>query len=270
MFAKDRPSPSTTPSSTGPPQTYQFTLSNTHSNVFRLFLVVASTLKVPSGPSGPEAPDKLLLGPLLIFLREWKCTTLYDLVVDKVLAQINANEIFPLQAFNIGALTNEIQLCKAALRDHWPSSWTAIDPWWDDGAVRAAHYPWSTRGWSLRLYREHTIPPDFLFALAKARNITRNISSGTLAERFEKCLHKAYQTAPPKSPFSPKSLTPSKHPLQRHAAPVSVTITDDPQWTDGNLHVVTADDVRFKIHDYIMFAARWVPVSSLADKEAEH
>jgi hypothetical protein len=166
--------------------TLHFTGENAvHSSVFRLFLEIATTYRVPSAP---QSEDKLHLGPLLAFLERWQCDALHTLVLNQVLSQIKNNEMFPLQAFNIGAVTNNLDICKAALReDGWPADWETLDPWYDAGNV---HYPWNTRGWSLRLYREHTIPPDFLFALQKAKDLR----VGCLGERFAKCLAKAQET----------------------------------------------------------------------------
>jgi hypothetical protein len=33
-------------------------------------------------------------------------------------------------------------------------------------------------------------------------------------------------------------------------------VTDDPTWTSGNFEVITTDNVRFCVPDYILFAAR--------------
>lgn len=100
--------------------TLHFTGENAISSaVFRLFLEVATTYTIPSTP---QAEDKILLGPLLSFLERWKCTALHSLVMDKVFRQIENNDMFPLQAFNIGAVTNNRDMCKAALSTVSPAS----------------------------------------------------------------------------------------------------------------------------------------------------
>lgn len=40
-----------------------------------------------------------------------------------------------------------------------------------------------------------------------------------------------------------------------------IEITDDPKWTDGNFEIVTADNVRFKVKDYLLFWAVYVDMS---------
>lgn len=35
-------------------------------------------------------------------------------------------------------------------------------------------------------------------------------------------------------------------------------ITNHPVWATGNFEVVTSDNVRFRVPDYVLFAARWV------------
>lgn len=37
---------------------------------------------------------------------------------------------------------------------------------------------------------------------------------------------------------------------------VPAEVQDDEEWTDGNFEIITSDNVRFKVNDYVLFSAR--------------
>lgn len=58
-------------------------------------------------------------------------------------------------------------------------------------------------------------------------------------------------------------MTPAKRPrTDKDLSPVpsgtreSDSIVDDDDWTDGDLEVITSDNVRFRVPSHILFAAR--------------
>jgi hypothetical protein len=154
-------------------------------SVFQWFMSIATTLKVSFPPS--QVND---LGALLLFMRKWGADALYDLVRTKLLTAIPRCTLPLLKLFNIGAMLDDIEMCKAVLRRKptWPFHGD-----WTHGVGPRSHL-FDHRGWTLSFWREHSIPPEYMFALG-ASGAAASVGGEALAARFETALMEARSTA---------------------------------------------------------------------------
>jgi hypothetical protein len=154
--------------------------------IFRFFLDAATTLQVRWGSALGRPSSQLL--PLLLFLRKWDCAALLALALRDLERAVVAGKVRPLQAFNVGATLDAAEVCAAVLRRRWPRVWARADTWC---LGRGRDYPFTPGMWSVRFWRENSIPPDYMFALVQAVTTTLGAGGESLAARFEAVLQEA-------------------------------------------------------------------------------
>ncbi len=154
--------------------------------IFRFFLDAATTLQVRWGSALGRPSSQLL--PLLLFLRKWDCAALLALALRDLEKDVFAGKVRPLQAFNIGATMDAAGVCAAVLRRRWRRAWARTDTW---SLGRGRDYPFTPGMWSVRFWRENSIPPNYMFALVQAITTTLGAGGESLAARFEAVLEEA-------------------------------------------------------------------------------
>lgn len=147
------------------------------SDVFPLFLSLATSLDPLS--------EFLTVSPqvtnLLLFLRKWECTALYSSVVKTLYRSYRNNKlnrIYPLQLFQLGALLDDVAICKVAITKHLRGR---VDCWWDGNLAKS---PFDPNGWTASFWRENEIPREYLFALMLSWHAKRG-EDKTLENKFE-------------------------------------------------------------------------------------
>lgn len=146
--------------------------------VFRLFLSLATTLD----PLFEFLPITPLVTNLLLFLRKWDCRALYAAVVKALFGSFRHDtfhRIYPLQLFELGALLDDVSVCKVAITEHMRGR--GFDRWWDGNLAKT---PFDPQGWTASFWRENEIPRDYLFALMLSWH-AKGWEDRTLANKFE-------------------------------------------------------------------------------------
>jgi hypothetical protein len=148
---------------------------------FRLFLhIVMEDAKGPRGwPrirfSPVDRTDIMDMMPILLFLRKWKCTRLFDIALGAIDDSFTR---FPLQCFQLASHLDLPDLCARILREVTAYRW-GDEEGEDDRLLEDGEGNWvdercepanafQSRNWTVTFWREHEIPAEYMWAMTQA------------------------------------------------------------------------------------------------------
>lgn len=156
-----------------------------HSVIFRMFLELSSTLRLPFQPVDFDSIDKvaLLVCSLVGFLQKWGCRPLENLLYTSLRTAFHDNDIPPMTLFLRAAFANNAWLCALVIREA---------DIYDNGFS-----PFHPGVWSLDTWRYlKSVPPEYMYALVAAWNTHGHQHGRQFADEFETQLRIAKNTPP--------------------------------------------------------------------------
>jgi hypothetical protein len=150
---------------------------------------VANSLN-PTGPglTTHNADHLVSKTRLLVFLQKWQATHLFNTVLNSLKLSYAA---LPLQCFQLASKFRSPRTCYSILQaaTKAPNGYKReLDPWIiRDGALGS---PFNSNMWSLNFWREHEIPPVYLYALKQAYRNSQ-IRNMPIAEEFKAAYREA-------------------------------------------------------------------------------